>query len=405
MSTITNILRPQNYNTVTGVFDVYVTDEENYIPYISEYNSATQTTTETEEDSQIDLTQRTFTLHQGEIKETKTFTNITSIEWNKDYEGISGEATIKIPYNKDYLKYIYKGVRCCIKTNRYDQDKNILSQTFTPATKQLEDNEHNDDNYQYTEVTQSTYNPYTDSMLGFITEVTFDTAGINIKVSAMEKLLEQTVNLEFTQLYRSHIIAEVIKIAGLKPAVDVTGLKDEIIDFTSVSKNESEDDSAGDANLADGDWNDSAMTYSLCCAHGLSLSTLNSVTPDDKYCKGIASKDRNYYKWAREQGTAKKVIKGLRSMFSYRGYSDNEDANADVTFNNGNGISCNCGDAARLTKACLDSIGIKNAIGHGGIYGVGHYFGYIYYKGEWKNVDLCYSSKMGANPGTNSLGF
>lgn len=171
-----------------------------------------------------------YVLHQGEILETHTYTKIFSTNWNSDYEGMSSDGSITIPFHKDDLQYIYKGVRCLLKTQRfpYDYNDDII---------EIDDSE---------------------GYLCFITDVNISENKLDISLSGFEKLLEQENCLSFKGQRRSVILAEIIKMAGMVPIIDTTGLPDTIIDWSTEksTKKDKKDGDSGSFNLS----SDGSMT-------------------------------------------------------------------------------------------------------------------------------------------------
>ncbi len=158
-----------------------------------------------------------FTLHQGEIIETHTYDTIFSTSWNSDYEGMSSDGSISIPFHKEDLKYIYKGVRCLLKTQRFPYD-------YNDDVIEIDDSE---------------------GYLCFITDVTISDNKLELSLCGFEKLLEEEEVLSFRGQRRSVILAEIIKMAGLVPVIDTTGLADNIIDWSTTK--ESSKDKEGDS--------------------------------------------------------------------------------------------------------------------------------------------------------------
>ena len=218
-----NELIPKPFSGKKAVLEVYKTDEENFIPYTSPTNSNENNTTEKNDEEETEETEETstnkegYTLHQGEILETYYYKDLFNVEWNKDYEGLSGDGRVTIQFKKEDMDKIYKGVRCKLRVARYDYNEDTTTE-------------------------------YEDTYLCFITDVTYNTSGTEITLSAFEKLLEQEDQLEYTQMLRSKILEEVIKTAGLEPVIDTTGLPDDIIDWSSKSDNDSS--SGGDGSMS-----------------------------------------------------------------------------------------------------------------------------------------------------------
>ena len=87
------------------------------------------------------------------------------------------------------------------------------------------------------------------AILGFITEERFNNGLTSLSLSGMDKTLEEEYQFEFTQMKRSEIITEMItemiKTANLKPDVDVTGLQDDVIDYSNVNSGDGDSGEVG----------------------------------------------------------------------------------------------------------------------------------------------------------------
>ena len=85
----------------------------------------------------------------------------------------------------------------------------------------------------------SRYKP-DDTVYGFVTEVTHDQKGTEIEIKDWGYCLEENrIELGFQNMHRSEIIEEVIKTYGLVPAVDFTGMPDDIISWDNSTKSSS----------------------------------------------------------------------------------------------------------------------------------------------------------------------
>ncbi len=186
---------------------------------------------------QISSDREGFILHQGEILETHTYDTIFETSWNSDYEGISSDGSITLPFHKEDLKYIYKGVRCLLKTGRFGYE--ILDDSI-----EIDDSE---------------------GYLCFITDVNISEGKLELSLSGYEKLLEQENVLSFTNQRRSVILAEVIKMAGLIPMIDTTGLADEIISWSTEKKKDGDNDGSvsvtGDGSMTEEEVWEIASTF------------------------------------------------------------------------------------------------------------------------------------------------
>lgn len=167
------------------------------------------------------------------------------------------------------------------------------------------------------------------------------------------------------------------------------------------SSSSSSSGSVGEARLG----SDSEYTGDMACAtgryHGHAGDNENF---DNCAKKGYAQQGRKYFEWARQYNSPIELAKALANRFEYEGYSENEDANADVTHNNGGTIYCNCYDAARLVKCCFDACGFDCIVVTGSIYEGGHGWNAVKWNGRWYTFDLCYAYRSAGDwGGTNTL--
>ena len=145
---------------------------------------------------------------------------------------------------------------------------------------------------------------------------------------------------------------------------------------------------------------DCSSTYSLCCAH-----TGNSSNPSNKgyenraNAQGKIGKEGTNYAEYVKGCTPKEAYKKLAKKHNYGnyvGYSDNRHTCASNTLN---ASTSNCGDRARLLKACMDVLGQPCVIYH--VYN--HYMNGVLINGKWETVDLCYQS--GSMPQYQTAGW
>lgn len=156
---------------------------------------------------------------------------------------------------------------------------------------------------------------------------------------------------------------------------------------------------AGEARLG----NDSTDTNSMACARGRGWGYAGDNENFDDCAKiGYAEEGTGYYEYARGFSQPIDLARDLANRFTYENYTDNHDANADVTWNGGN-ISCNCYDACRLVKCCFDAAGFDAVVITGTIYQGGHGWNAVKHNGRWYTFDLCYWSTGVEWQGTNSL--
>ena len=187
--------------------NVYKTDE-----------SKVETNTPSSNDSEgSDI--KGFHYHTGKLLETKIFKDIADISFGDDYTGFVGEANVTLPYRKKDLLWLYKGVRCRLFVTR-KTDKNAESKEV---------------------------------FFGFIKDLNINESSIELQLTSYSSLLEKQLNVSYTKLPRSQILANIIKKEGLIPKINVDGLKDDVIDWTSVS-------TTGDNSSTGGVKGDGSMT-------------------------------------------------------------------------------------------------------------------------------------------------
>lgn len=377
-----SVLHPPFYTKLSVSLEIYVTDEDNYNPYVSQWaetnsnttNEETEDTSSTNEsEEETDETDETsIDYHLGQIKETRTYNNIQSCEFNEDYDGLTGEGKVTMRFYKEDLKYIYKGVRGCLIIERKDIKGKVLS----------------DVHFKF-----------------FITNVQITNSDIfELTLSSYTgALLQEKNKLTFNNLLRSQILEEVLKTAGIVPYVNAYGMKDEQISWTSSSN--SKDDSNDSVDLDPSTkFNDCTDTYSMCCDSGKDGSQSSGhvvANPESKteYLKTIGKKGTNYANYVSGCTDAKQVMQKLRQKMRYRQYNDNAFKCASQSFDGMTSPGINCGDSARLVKACMDVCGIPCLI----IHGTAHYYNNVKYNGKWYTTDLCFASRMGQSGSTNTL--
>lgn len=158
-----------------------------------------------------------FTLENGENNHVTYIGELYSDSYESDYSDISSNASIVLPM--DYYNLFYKGKKVALK-------KGLQQNTL-----------------KWEDMTTPVY--------GFVTELSYNKDKINVKVSGMDALLNQNSKFSFKKTKISKIVKEIIKASGLKAEVDVTGLKDHVIDFTNESSTkENTSSSSSELNLS-----------------------------------------------------------------------------------------------------------------------------------------------------------
>ena len=135
---------------------------------------------------------------------------------------------------------------------------------------------------------------------------------------------------------------------------------------------------------------DCSMTLYLAC--NTYFNTIGSQVGrvESKLAQGrIGREGTNYANFVKGL-TPKEAYKKLAAKWGYSWYNDNRDDCASTSFNRIGGI--NCGDSARLLKACMDVLGQPCVIYSVTTPESGHYMNGVLIDGQWKTVDLCYQS-------------
>lgn len=309
------------------LLEVYKTDEENFEPYTPKTSNDDSSDKDKkkkeeekteeedgEEEEEVEENEEGFTLHQGEIQEIYYYPNLHTLSWDHDYEELSNNGSCEIPYHETDLKQCYLGVRLCLRVDWEEYNE-------TRVLKELPE-----------------------AILGFITEERFSNALTELTLSGMDKLTEKEYQFEFTQMKRSEIIIEMIKTAGLIPEVDVTGLQDDIIDYSNIS-------SSGD--------DDSGSTG----GEGADIDSL--VKKIIKGKKGALAKAQAIHEW-------------LKQNVRYGSYSCSQCSTPAECLKKLTHL--NCADTARLTRAMMSSAGLKAYVAHHS-QGPGHFWTIIEIKG------------------------
>ena len=282
---------------------------------------------EEEEDETVETdTVTNFKLCKGEINHIDYIGDIYSDSYEEDYSDISSNASISVPIT--YLNYMFKGRRAALRKGWQE-----------------------DDNY--------TWEKMSTSVTGFITEITWNNVKVDLRISGMDKLMDETKQFNFEQQKRSEIVKQIIESVGLKAKVDVTGLEDDICDFTNESSSGDDEDSEG----------------------GYSGEVSDDIAKAAKQiCKGkktCLEKAKAIWKWCHDNMT-------------YQGYS-NSQKGAEICFKERSG---NCCDHANVVVQMLKAVNVKCAYEHSGsCYGTGHVWAVADCGGKTYRIDASVKSR------------
>lgn len=262
----------------------------------SSENTEDSTTTSSNSNSTVSNTDKEgFVLHNGPIKEIYYTANITDTSFEYDYEDISSNGNISLP-EVDNTRF-YKGIRVLLKKEWEEPGKNLK------------------------------WDDLKNVLLGFITEQSYSEDGVELKISGMTKLLDQEKQFSFTQTKRSEILKQMIESAGLKAKIDVTGLKDDVIDYTNVSSSSSSE-----------------------------ATGIGNVEIDELVKEIIGNETDDLAK-------AKKIHQWLMENVIYASYECSKYHTPEECLKNKSHL--NCADTARLTCAMMKSAGLTAYVVHG----------------------------------------
>lgn len=331
------MVKVASYSIPRNLFEVYKTDEENFVPYEPNMGNKEEDSEksskdsekeedekeEEEEDEEIEENDEGFKLHQGEILETYYYGDLFDSNYDYDYEAIDNNGNISVP-SVDKKRF-YKGVRTCLRKTWEEHGQTTNLDDLTPV------------------------------LLGFITEQTYSENGVDLTLSGMTKLLDKKYQFDFTQMKMSAILEEMIKTAGLKPKVDFTGMADEVIDYSNVSKSEDDDEGGEFSGEVSGDVK--AMAKKVCKGKKSAKAKANAITAF--ICDHVKYPSPNY---SNHHKCASEVLKS--------------------------GVS-NCCDRANLGYQMAQAVKLKAR----GVHGPGHVWVQYYVDGQWQDSDPGYSRR------------
>ena len=145
---------------------------------------------------------------------------------------------------------------------------------------------------------------------------------------------------------------------------------------------------------------DCSDTWSLCCAHtGSSSNPSNHGYENNTNAQGKIGREGTNYAEFVKGCTPKEAYKKLAQKHNYGNYEGYDDNRQNCASDTLNASRTNCGDRARLLKACMDVLGQPCVIYH--VYN--HYMNGVLIDGKWETVDLCYQS--GSKPQYQTAGW
>ena len=258
-----------------------------------------------------------FILHNGQVTEIAYFNEMIDNSFEHDYEDISSNGTAS--FIKVDEKRFYKG------------NKVLLKKAHNPKK----------------------WKDLKNCLMGFITEQSYTEDGVEIKITGMNKLLEQEKKFNFKKTKISKVLKKIIESSGLKANINTSGLKDEKINYTNIS-------SSGSKNSGDVSEDIYEAAQQICQNCNTDLEKAKAIW---KYC---------------------------HDNISYQGYS-NSKKGAEGCFKDKKG---NCCDHANLVVKMLKAVDVECAYEHStSCYGTGHVWAVAYCEGEWYRIDASVKSK------------
>ena len=232
-----------------------------------------------------------YTLLNGEIIGISFYNELVNNSFEYDYEDIDNNGSLTL-VKVDDSKF-YKGKKVCLKKAWQTPKKNLV------------------------------WDDLKSCLMGFITDQTYTEDGVDIKLSGMSKLLEKEELFSFNDTKISEVLKEMIESAGLKANIDVTGLKDEKISYTNISK-------SGSGTLG---------------GQGKNI---------DELVSGWVGSETD------ELAKAKLVHNGLKSYgIRYAYYLNSKYHTPDNCLKHAQSPGLNCGDTSILTVSCMKSAGLN----------------------------------------------
>lgn len=247
---------------------------------------------------------------------------IIDLSFDKDYEEANGTATFHVPYNQINNLNLKRGARIIIQEGyKYPNRTEDIKMVFS----------------------------------GYIDEVSTNESKIEVKCKDLGELLNTQIEVEYNQQSRQDIMEDIIENKiGLKADIDFFELYNDIIDFSTVSKNKDDDDSGG----FDG-----------------------TVSADvKKAAKQICGSSKG-------KKALKKIFNWVSTHVHYEGYTNTRNTLSETL----KGKSANCCDEAHLCCALANAVGIKTRYINGtaafldGTYG--HVWAQYYVGGSWFTMD------------------
>lgn len=324
--------KPTQGSSSIPFLKIFKVDFENYEPYVpncggdtkeeeekSEKKEEEETEEEEEEETEEEEEEKPFDYQLGEILEEYYYGTFTNIDYEFDYEDISSSLNISVPTLTNGLRF-YKGVQGQFFIGWFNEESTIQMDDI-PLINRL-----------------------------FIEDLTFSEDGTQLSCKGADVLLDEEYQFEFTQMKRSKILEEMIKTAGLEPEVDPTGLIDDVIDYTNVSKSEDSDDSsASDAT--------------------------NAPSIEAMVKKAIKGK-----KGARAKAEA--IYSAMVNHLVYQGYSCSQYRNdPEAAWKDG---AVNCADSTNIGCVAYRKAGLKARA----IHGPNHFWCEVNIDGQWVASDV-----------------
>ena len=282
----------------------------------------------------------------GNKKKNLIITDFQNITTSNDNDGLANELTITTPYTKEKLNTLRK-----------------LQKTTFDLWRGKEPVYHHEGYINGIKVSSNN-----------------ETYQIELQIVGYTAFLEKTITTFEKTAKRSELLKELIKFAGLKADVDLSGLPDDEYTLKITQEtNTNTTSSSGGGGLTQVSGND-------CTGGAMQTNQISKRSFDIDTCGGntkIGNSSANYATDTANM-SAREAIMDTYNRFRYKFYYDNRTCPRSM-WNKTGSIVGNCADISRLVKCLGDVHGIKVGIRHMS----GHYYNLIEVDGKTYRFDCC----------------
>ena len=343
---------------------------EEEIQTVEETETETTTDEETGEEIETESEPQVTTTTVNRVKRVPLsgkkvffFERVISLSWNCDNEGLTDEATLRIPYSPDVLEHIEEMQEARVEI--------IPIETW-------KSNQEPDEGVYHIPVGGCV------DKISLVQENNLFVYEINI-VNEIIWYEQEQVDYSGTKKQTEHLKA-LAEMASAHLILDVGDLPDEDFEVNPVNTVDASGSGGGqtvtvsgnDCTPSDGyesdHWADHRCSPPRCTAKSKEIHGNSSRS----YARDTAS----------HNGSAKELVEYVQSRCQYQYYGDNPHGSSkcpENMWNSSGKIRGNCADFARMLKCILDVNGYKSIICHI----PKHFYNAIWINGDWVVCDLC----------------